>query len=102
MTDMSGATATAEANATNRQRPGGEEPADWQDRVLWILAEYEDGNRGAMARTLGLTRQAVSAWTRGASIPSAEALASMLKAYPDLDPHWLLTGEGEKENGTGR
>jgi hypothetical protein len=80
---------------------GGEDGAmSWQDRVLWILAEYEDGNRGAMARTLGLTRQAVSAWTRGTSIPSAEALASMLRAYPDLNPRWLLTGESEPRQAT--
>lgn len=90
---MTRATATARKNVTNSQRPGDQQPVDWQERVLWILSEYEDGNRGAMARTLGLTRQAVSAWTRGASIPSAEALASMLRSYPDLDPHWLLTGE---------
>lgn len=89
------ANASEETNATNSQGPEGGDGASWQDRVLWILAEYEDGNRGSMARTLGLTRQAVSAWTRGASVPSAEALASMLRAYPDLNPRWLLTGEAE-------
>lgn len=87
--------ATEEMDATNSQGPEGGDAVSWQDRVLWILAEYEDGNRGSMARTLGLTRQAVSAWTRGASVPSAEALASMLRAYPDLNPRWLLTGESE-------
>lgn len=89
------ATETDDTSATNSGRPGTEGSDSWQERVLWILNEYEDGNRGAMARTLGLTRQAVSAWTRGASIPSAEALASMLRAYPDLNPRWLLTGESE-------
>lgn len=91
---MTRATAAARKNVTEPQQPGTPETTNWQERVLWILSEYEDGNRGAMARTLGLTRQAVSAWTRGASIPSAEALASMLRAYPELDPRWLLTGEG--------
>lgn len=88
-------TTTEGKSATNSGGPESGGADSWQERVLWILAEYEDGNRGAMARTLGLTRQAVSAWTRGASIPSAEALASMLRAYPDLNPRWLLTGESE-------
>lgn len=92
---MSRQSKTAQKQSTNSDGSGREEAAGWRERVLWILSEYEDGNRGAMARTLGLTRQAVSAWTRGASIPSAEALASMLHAYPDLNPRWLLTGQTE-------
>lgn len=89
------AASTQEDDAKASDSGRGDDALSWQDRVLWILSEYEDGNRGSMARTLGLTRQAVSAWTRGASVPSAEALASMLRAYPDLNPRWLLTGESE-------
>lgn len=68
---------------------------DIQGRMMLVLEECADGNRGQLARDIGLTRQAVSAWTRGASVPSLEAAAAMLRAYPELRPGWLIAGEGE-------
>lgn len=72
----------------------------WADglrsRVRAVLTRYEDGNQGAMARTLGITRQAVSAWMRGRSVPSAEMLAALVEAY-ELDARWLLIGELSEE-----
>lgn len=67
---------------------------DVQQRVLLVLDECAGGNRGQMARDLGLTRQAVSAWTRGASTPSLQAAAKLCEVYP-VRPAWMLAGKGE-------
>lgn len=73
---------------------------DWPDRIRWIAHRFEDGNLRALGRRIGVTGQAVSAWTRGEAKPSGEALATLARSYPDLSCWWLLTGEGEPlENG---
>lgn len=68
--------------------------ADWPERIEWILERYEDGSRRAMGRKIGLSGQAISAWTRGEARPSGEGLASIIETYPDVDARWLLSGEG--------
>lgn len=67
---------------------------DWPDRIRWIARRFEDGNLRALGRRIGVTGQAVSAWTRGEAKPSGEALATLARSYPDLSCCWLLTGEG--------
>lgn len=79
---------------------GTNDPSSWESRIREILQRFEDGNRSAMARRIGVTRQAVSSWTRGETSPSGDALARMLRSYPELDARWLLTGEEQLE-GTG-
>lgn len=71
----------------------------WESRICEILQRFENGNRSAMGRRIGVTRQAVSSWARGETAPSGEALARMLQSYPKLDARWLLTGEGEPTDG---
>lgn len=68
---------------------------DWPDRIRWIARRFEEGNLRALGRRIGVTGQAVSAWTRGEAKPSGEALATLARSYPDLSCFWLLTGEGE-------
>lgn len=77
---------------TNSRDANGQ--SSWESRIREILRRFEDGNRSAMARRIGVTRQAVSSWTRGETSPSGDALARMLRSYPELDARWLLTGEG--------
>lgn len=72
---------------------------DWAGRIRWILDRYEDGNRRAMGRRLDLSGQTVSAWARGKSVPSGEALEKILRTYPDLSARWLLTGEEAPRRG---
>lgn len=67
---------------------------DWSDRIEWLLERYEDGSRRAMGRKIGLSGQAISAWTRGEARPSGEGLASIIEAYPDVNARWLLSGRG--------
>lgn len=74
---------------------------DWDDRIRWVAERYEDGSRRALGRKIGLSGQAVSAWVRGDSVPSGEALAAISFAYPELRPRWLLTGQGRPTVPTG-
>lgn len=67
---------------------------DWPQRISWIARRFEGGNLRALGRRIGVTGQAVSAWTRGEAKPSGEALSTLARRYPDLCCHWLLTGEG--------
>lgn len=67
---------------------------DWPRRIEWIARHFEDGNLRALGRRIGVTGQAVSAWTRGEAKPSGEALATLARRYPTLSCCWLLTGEG--------
>lgn len=70
-------------------------PSTWPDRIEWIASNFEDGNLRALGRRIGVTGQAVSAWTRGEARPASEALSALARTYPDLDCRWLLTGRGE-------
>lgn len=79
--------------------------ADWPERIRWIAQRYEDGNLRALGRQIGVTGQAVSAWTRGEAKPSGEVLGTLARCYPSVSCHWLLTGEGpptrNRGNGAG-
>jgi len=68
--------------------------AAWDERIQWILDQYEDGSRRAMGRKVGLSGQAISAWARGETKPSGEGLAAIIRTYPELRARWLLTGHG--------
>ena len=68
--------------------------AAWDERIQWILDQYEDGSRRAMGRKVGLSGQAISAWARGETKPSGEGLAAIIQTYPELRARWLLTGHG--------
>lgn len=75
-------------------REGERTGADWDERIRWILEEYEGGSRRAMGRKVGLSGQAISAWARGETRPSGEGLAAIIDTYPDVRARWLLTGQG--------
>ena len=68
--------------------------ANWPERIRWIAETFEDDNLRALGRRIGVTGQAVSAWTRGETRPSSEALSALAWQYPKLNCRWLLTGEG--------
>lgn len=78
----------------------------WPQRISWIAEHFEDGNLRALGRRIGVTGQAVSAWTRNEARPSSNALTALALQYPELNCFWLLTGEGEplaeRDHGTAR
>lgn len=69
--------------------------SSWPDRIGWIAARFEHDNLRALGRRIGVTGQAVSAWTRGEARPASEALAALALTYPEINCRWLLTGRGE-------
>lgn len=44
---------------------------------------------------LGVNKNTVGRWERAEQVPNVEDLTLILKVYPDINPAWLLTGEGE-------
>lgn len=58
--------------------------------------------RGALtqeefAKLAGVSKMTVGRWERGERGPDYENMLCILKGFPELNPAWLLTGEGEME-----
>lgn len=52
-------------------------------------------SQDAFAQEAGVSKMTVGRWERGERTPDVNDLNMILKAYPDINPAWLLTGEGE-------
>lgn len=60
------------------------------DKIIQILCL---GNKAEFARSINSSPQTITNWlNRGIS---REGLLAIQKAYPEISPDWLLTGEGE-------
>ena len=64
-------------------------------RVRWVLDELSEGNQSAFARRVGITQQAVSKIAAGGGV-SGEVLERIARAFPTVNPEWLLTGRGQR------
>lgn len=73
----------------------------WAERISWIVDACAGGSQRELGRRAGVSGQAVSAWVRGESQPAGEPLANILRAYPRLNPYWILTGVGPRERPLG-
>jgi DNA-binding XRE family transcriptional regulator len=60
------------------------------EELLWHLRM----SKSEFARKIGVTPQAISAIVRGDSKPSSELLQTIFVAFPNLNPTWLMTGNG--------
>ena len=56
-----------------------------------LIDIYADGNKSRFAQMMGTTPQNVGNWIRRGTIPYEE----IYKICVGVNPHWLLTGEGE-------
>ena len=56
-----------------------------------IINACSDGSQAKFARELGESPQTINAWLRRGKID----VVRIYKVYRCLNPHWLLTGEGE-------
>lgn len=62
------------------------------DRIRQIRGE---DFQAKFAENLGLHKNTVGKWERGESVPDANNLAKILEVYPEINPAWLITGEGD-------
>lgn len=56
-----------------------------------LINHYADGNKAKFGRLIGESPQTISAWLRRNTFN----VSSIYKVFMDVNPHWLLTGEGE-------
>lgn len=63
------------------------------DRIK-LLVEKKAGNKNTVfAQTLGVSEANIRGYIRGV-VPKADVLAKIVSSYDDINPTWLLTGEG--------
>lgn len=67
---------------------------DTQERIRYVIDMFEGGNASRFALRLGISRFAVSRMCNGKASVSQHA-AAIAKAYPLVNPAWLVSGEGE-------
>lgn len=56
-----------------------------------------DDKQEAFAKRLGVHKNTIGRWERGDQSPGVEDLNKILELNPNINPTWLLTGEGQKE-----
>lgn len=47
------------------------------------------------AKLMEVSKNSISRWERGEQVPDTRDLQNLLKLRPDVNPAWLLTGEGD-------
>ena len=64
-----------------------------KDRILQFLSA-ETISPAEFADKIGVQRSSMSHILNGRNYPSASFLQKMLQVYPDLNPRWLMIGDG--------
>jgi hypothetical protein len=64
------------------------------DRILAVL-NYFQISPSRFAEEIGVQRSSISHLVSGRNKPSLEFIQKILVRYPEIDPAWLLTGNGE-------
>lgn len=62
-----------------------------KERILALLDYYADGNKEKFGRMVGISGAGVSLWLKKEDFN----VERVMKNLPDVNPHWLRTGEGE-------
>jgi transcriptional regulator with XRE-family HTH domain len=62
---------------------------------LKIVRDCDGLTREAMASKLGVHKNTLGSYETGKSLPDSGVLNRLLDMHPELNPIWLLTGEGE-------
>lgn len=63
-------------------------------QLLKIRAELCENSSQKMADRLGIPKQRLSNYINGKSLGS-KTIDTILKAFPEVNPSWLITGEGD-------
>ncbi len=64
-----------------------------KDRIQHLI-EYKEISAGDLAGILGVQRSNISHILNGRNNPGAVFIEKLLKAFPDVNARWLITGEG--------
>ena len=68
------------------------------ERILEII-KSKGLTSSRFAEMVGVQRSSISHLVSGRNKPSLEFLQKVLKAFPDINPDWLYTGQGEMRKG---
>lgn len=64
------------------------------ERVKFILDHY-NLTAGAFAEKLGIQKSSVSHLLSGRNKPSFQFLSKLVKAFPEINLNWFITGDGD-------
>ena len=64
------------------------------ERVQFILDHY-NLTAGAFAEKLGIQKSSVSHLLSGRNKPSFQFLSKLVKAFPEINLNWFITGDGD-------
>lgn len=70
---------------------------DLGTRLLGIIKSSEYKTIKAFAKEAGYTEAAVSNILHGKSTPKTDFIVTVLRLFPDVNAHWLLTGVDPNE-----
>ena len=65
----------------------------------WRLKEilfYHRMSSAELAVILGVSRQGIDLWVRGFHYPPLKKVFKLFAEFPDINPMWFFTGEGDK------
>ncbi len=65
-----------------------------RDRILQIIKE-EGVSSSEFAERIGIQRSSVSHVLSGRNKPSYDFIEKLLRAFPDINANWLISGKGE-------
>jgi len=65
-----------------------------KERILALLKEKQI-SATKLADIIDVQRSSISHLLSGRNKPSFDFIEKILRAYPDLDAQWLITGKGE-------
>ncbi|MFC2114499.1 helix-turn-helix domain-containing protein [Bacteroidota bacterium] len=60
------------------------------------IIEFKELSSSMLADKIGINRSRVSHILTGRNNPSLEIVEGILKAFPDINPDWLISGSGPK------
>lgn len=64
-----------------------------------IFLEASGISQTAFAKKTGLTQSVISKTLGGKTVPQFSTVEAIVRAFPSLNPHWLILGEGSMNSG---
>ncbi len=69
--------------------------AEFSNRLNELIDEYAEGNIMEFSMLIDVTYSTIKSW-REISEPRLSHLVSIVKNLKDINPEWLITGDGPK------